>query len=54
MIECNLQYLYLIHKLYFITFVLVYKVMVHARFSNAQLVLKRRHLSNTHDHLFKS
>lgn len=34
--ESNLQYLYLIHKLYFITFVLVYEVMVHARFSNAQ------------------
>lgn len=34
--ECNLDYLYLIHKLYFITFVFVYEVMVHAKFSNAQ------------------
>lgn len=34
--EFNLEYLYSINKLYFITFTFVYEVMVLSRFSNAQ------------------
>ena len=34
--EFNLEYLYSINKLYFITFTFVYEVMALTRFSNAQ------------------